>query len=123
MDEPKKRVYNPKVETRLHRTDIKRLDDCFEAITMNIDNILAERSKIGEISLYDRTDKFEASFKDGKWLCGPVFDFDYLERYFLPITDEAEVTRLMNEARSILGKPLQVQESLKQQQNPGAKSA
>lgn len=27
MDEPKKRVYNPKVETRLHRTDIKRLDD------------------------------------------------------------------------------------------------
>lgn len=25
--EVKKRVYNPKVETRLHRTDIKRLDE------------------------------------------------------------------------------------------------
>lgn len=27
MAEVKKRVYNPKVETRLHRTDIKRLDE------------------------------------------------------------------------------------------------
>lgn len=27
MEETKKRVYNPKVETRLHRTDIKRMDE------------------------------------------------------------------------------------------------
>lgn len=27
MQEAKKRVFNPKVETRLHRTDIKRLDE------------------------------------------------------------------------------------------------
>jgi|688.fasta_scaffold318038_2 hypothetical protein len=31
MDEAKKRVFNPRVETRLTRTDIKRLDDAAKA--------------------------------------------------------------------------------------------
>lgn len=73
---------------------------------MTIENILVERSKTGEISIYDKADKFVASYKDGKWLDGAVFDFDYLERNFVRVTNEAEVLKLMSEARAALDHPL-----------------
>lgn len=73
---------------------------------MSTENILAERSVRGEVSLYDKADKFVASYKDGKWLDGSVFDFDYLERNFSRITNEVEILNLMTEARTALGQPL-----------------
>jgi hypothetical protein len=71
---------------------------------MSTENILVERSQIGEISIYDRTDKFVASFKDGRWLDEAIFDFDYLEQNFTRITNEDEVLGLVAEARAALAK-------------------
>jgi hypothetical protein len=76
---------------------------------VTIKHILAMRSDDGEISLYDETDHFMASFKDGKWVADDVFEFKDIEENFYHITDDAEVLRIIAEARSILGRTLHQQ--------------
>lgn len=73
---------------------------------MTIKHILAMRSNDGEISLYDETDHFMASYKDGQWIGDDVFEFKDIEENFYHITDDLEVMRIISEARSILGRPL-----------------
>ncbi len=71
---------------------------------MTIKHILAMRSDDGEISLFDESDKFMASFKDGQWIADDVFEFRDIEENFYHITDDAEVMRIIAEARSVLGR-------------------
>lgn len=71
---------------------------------MTIKHILAMRSDDGEISLFDESDKFMASFNDGQWIADDVFEFRDIEENFYHITDDAEVMRIIAEARSVLGR-------------------
>ena len=73
---------------------------------MTIKHILAMKSDSGELSLYDQTDDFSASFKGGEWINDSVFEFRDLEQNFFHIDDDSEIRQIMNEARSALGKPL-----------------
>lgn len=50
-------------------------------------NVLLQKSDQGEVSLYDRRDKFIASFKNGKWTKALLFDNYELEEFSL-IDDE-----------------------------------
>lgn len=67
-----------------------------------VDHITASRSKAGDIFLYDSTDDFTASFKQGKWINDQEFEFWELDEFFCDITDDVEVTRLIQEARKAL---------------------
>lgn len=69
---------------------------------MTIKYILAMKSEDGEILLGDQTDDFMASFKDGRWIADDIFEFYDLEENFWHIQDDAEIHRLMAEARAAL---------------------
>lgn len=72
---------------------------------MGID-VLLQKSDQGEVSLYDRRDKFIASFKNGKWTKALLFDNYELEEFSL-IEDEKEIEAVLSEARAALGCPLE----------------
>ncbi len=74
---------------------------------MSTEHILAMRSEYGEIYLYDETDSFFASFKNGKWVADLIFSADDLIDNFIHLGDDNEIERLLAEARTVLGKPLQ----------------
>lgn len=69
-------------------------------------NVLLQKSDQGEVSLYDRRDKFIASFKNGKWTKALLFDNYELEEFSL-IEDEQEIEAVLSEARAALGCPLE----------------
>lgn len=71
-----------------------------------IKHILAMRSDTGELSLFDETDNFMASYRGGKWIADDVFEMRDIEQNFYHIEDDKEVLKIMDEARKILGKPL-----------------
>ena len=70
-------------------------------------HILAMRSKNGDILLSDSKARFMASYKKdrGLWIADDVFECSDLEYNFSHIDDDAEVLRLMAEARVALGQP------------------
>lgn len=67
-------------------------------------HILARRSKNGEISIFDETDNFLASFRDGHWIADDVFQYSDFD-HFTVIEDENEISKLITEARAALGLP------------------
>ncbi|MBP9094560.1 hypothetical protein KBI23_26310 [bacterium] len=67
--------------------------------------VLLQKSDIGEICLFDRRDKFHASFKDGKWVNDVLFDSYELEEFNL-IDDLNEIESVLAEARTALACPL-----------------
>lgn len=69
---------------------------------MSTEHILAMRSEQGEIHLFDESDNFMADFKEGKWFCGTIFNFDDIWDNFEHISDDREVLRLLAEARAAL---------------------
>ncbi len=73
---------------------------------MDTEHILAMRSHKDEILLFDETDKFKASFQNGKWIDATTFNFDDLWDNFDHMTNDDEIMRLMEEARAALGQPL-----------------
>ncbi len=68
--------------------------------------VLLQKSDQGEVSLYDRRDKFIASFKNGKWTKALLFDSYELEE-FNQIEDNQEIEAVLSEARAVLGCPLE----------------
>lgn len=68
--------------------------------------VLMQKSDQGEVSLYDRRDKFIASYKNGKWTKALLFDSYELEEFSL-IEDEQEIEAVLSEARAALGCPLE----------------
>lgn len=70
-----------------------------------IDPVLMRRSDSGEISLYDKRDKFMASFKNGEWFNDLLFS-DYELEEFNIIENEDEIWRVIDEARAVLRMPL-----------------
>ena len=71
-----------------------------------IRHILAMRSTKGEVSLFDQTDNFQASYKDGKWINDAIFEFADIEENFEHIENDDEILEIIGEARAALGKPL-----------------
>lgn len=72
---------------------------------MVIRHILASRADDGRIYLFDSTDNFSASYVDGHWVDGRVFQFWETDEFFYDITDDGEVFQLIAEARSALSPP------------------
>lgn len=72
-------------------------------------DVLVQRSEAGEIAIYDRRDKFLASFQNGQWIGDDVFNFYELEE-FTVLYDDIEVLQLLTEARAALDQPLVMQE-------------
>lgn len=70
---------------------------------MAIRHILASRSDDGRIYLFDSKDKFSASYKDGNWVSGQIFQFWETDEFFYDITDDTEVLKIIAEARLALG--------------------
>jgi hypothetical protein len=70
-----------------------------------VEDVLVRRSDKGEISIYDRRDKFSASFKDGLWVVGRKFQSYDLEEFTI-LEDDDEILRILTEARTILNQPL-----------------
>ena len=68
-------------------------------------NVLLQKSDDGKICLFDRRDKFHASFKDGSWVNDVLFQSYELEEFNL-INDENEIERVLAEARAALKRPL-----------------
>ena len=60
------------------------------------------KSDTGEISLFDDTDNFMASYKGGKWIADSVFEFRDIEQNFYHIEAADEVLQIMAEARKVL---------------------
>ncbi len=69
---------------------------------MVLRHILAARSAQGEIFLFDETDNFVASFKNGAWCAKQLFRFSELDDNFRPIEEDSEILQLINEARRAL---------------------
>ena len=67
--------------------------------------VLIRRSDSGEISVYDRRDKFMASFKNGTWVADSVFSPYELEEFTI-LEEESEIASVLLEARTALDKPL-----------------
>ncbi|MCC6978899.1 MAG: hypothetical protein IT343_11300 [Candidatus Melainabacteria bacterium] len=67
--------------------------------------VLLQKSNEGNVSLYDRRDKFHASFKNGSWSNDLLFSAYELEEFDL-IDDECEIARVLAEARAALNQPL-----------------
>lgn len=65
-----------------------------------VDHITASRSDAGDIFLFDSTDDFTASYKNGMWVNDQEFEFWELDELFYDITDDSEVLKLITEARS-----------------------
>ncbi len=61
---------------------------------------LAARGDNGEILILD--EGWAASFKDGRWQEGIVFSHDQIAA-FSPVQEQAEIYRLLDEARKALG--------------------
>jgi len=70
-----------------------------------MDDVLIRVSDKGDISVFDSRDDFTASFKGGHWINDLIFQFTELEEFTI-VEEEQEVVRILNEARSALGKPL-----------------
>ncbi|MBA3992557.1 MAG: hypothetical protein C0469_03450 [Cyanobacteria bacterium DS2.3.42] len=71
-------------------------------------DVLMQRSEKGEIAIYDRRDKFLASFKNGQWIGDDVFNFYELEE-FTVLYDDNEIVQVLAEARAALNQPLVMQ--------------
>lgn len=71
-----------------------------------MENVLVSKSDNGEISIFDERAKFAASFRDGQWIARRVFQALELEEFTI-IEDEAEIERILAEARNALGLPLE----------------
>lgn len=69
-----------------------------------LQKILVRKSDEGEISIFDETDNFLASYKDGKWVADDVFQYSDFDK-FTVITNEQEIAKLAAEARSALDFP------------------
>lgn len=67
-------------------------------------NVLVQKSQRGDIALFDARDDFMASFKNGKWIDDSVFQPMELEDFTI-IEDDDEVSRILEQARSMLGQP------------------
>ncbi len=72
---------------------------------MTIDHILAYRADDGRIYIFDESDDFSASYKDGVWVPGRIFEYWETDESFYDITDDGEVLRLASDARTALAKP------------------
>ena len=70
---------------------------------MSIDHVLAMKSENHEVLLFDESDEFQASFKNGGLIAGDVFEYTDLQENFWHIQDNNEVLRLLAEARASLG--------------------
>jgi len=69
---------------------------------MDTEHILAMKSDSGNIHMFDETDDFIACFCDGKWVRRTVFSYSDLQENFRHMTDDAEILRLLAEARAAL---------------------
>lgn len=71
------------------------------------DDVLVRRSAKGEITAYDRKERFLAHYIPGKgWSKGNPFPTYTLDEYFFVIQDDEEAFRILNEARNALGQSL-----------------
>lgn len=71
---------------------------------MSTSQVLALKSEKGEILLFDDTDSFLASFKNGSWVATDLFQFDDIEDNFSPVVDSQEIESLFKAARAALNK-------------------
>ena len=67
--------------------------------------ILLQNCETGEKTVYDRRDKFMASFKGGQWAEDLLFADAELSVFVLS-QDDAEIEKAAGEARLALGRPL-----------------
>ncbi len=67
--------------------------------------IVLQNSATGEKTVYDRRDKFMASFKGGQWAENLLFADAELSVFVLS-QDDAEIEKAAGEARLALGRPL-----------------
>jgi len=69
--------------------------------------VMLRRSDDGRIALFDNRDKFQASYKDGKWVNDSIFQWHALDDFTI-IEDDAEICRVLGEARTALNVPLKI---------------
>lgn len=70
-----------------------------------LEHVNASRSDDGRISIYDNRDGFMASFGDGQWIGDQMFRWTDLDTNFTLIYDEAEIVRLLKEAKTASEQP------------------
>jgi len=69
--------------------------------------VMLRRADDGRISLFDNRDEFQASYKNGKWVNDSIFQWHSLDDFTI-IDDDAEIIRVLHEARTVLDKPLKL---------------
>lgn len=70
-----------------------------------MDQISVACSDDGRIFVFDGRDDFMASFSGGRWVADQLFVWADLEENFNQPENEAEILRILTEARIALGQP------------------